>query len=253
MSPLLCFLLFSAMISSVCLSSSESEKDVRPFILVSPNGTIARDDAIPLFIVPAQSKPDPTTKVISKDVLLDPVKNLSARVYLPRLNHSAKKIKIPILVYFHGGAFCIGSPFSKLDHSYLNKLTSQGNVVAISINYRLFPEFALPTAFEDAWFALEWVLSQSHPLASTEPWLASHGDFSRVFLGGDSSGATIVHNLALRASRDSLLYGLHIYGAILATPYFLGTGRVPLDPPNYHPYPVLPSVALRVPPVPPRR
>ncbi|KAK9699944.1 hypothetical protein RND81_08G205500 [Saponaria officinalis] len=233
MSPFISFLLFSiAAASSISLSSSQPpEIDVRPFIIDYHNGTIVRDDVIPVNPVPPQSTPDPATGVVSKDVVLHSFRNLSARVFLPTLNHSSRKI--PILVYFHGGAFCIGSPFSEFDHLYLNRLTSQGKVVAISINYRLFPEYTLPAAFEDAWFALEWVASQSQTLAWTEPWIASHGDFSRIFLGGDSSGATIVHNLAMRASQDSLLYGLHIYGAILATPYFLGSGRVPLDPPNY--------------------
>ncbi|KAL9231488.1 hypothetical protein vseg_006713 [Gypsophila vaccaria] len=212
--------------------AKEAVKGVRPFIIVYDNGTIVRDDAIRTDpVVPPQSTPDPITGVISKDIVLDPYTNLSARVYLPSLNHTSKKL--PILLYFHGGAFCIGSPFSRLDHKYLNRLTSSGKVVSISINYRLFPEHTLPTAFEDAWFALQWVASQSQRLAWTEPWIATHGDFSRVYLGGDSSGATIVHNLAIRASLDPLLYDLHIYGAVLVTPFFLGSGRVPLDPPNY--------------------
>ncbi|KAK9699949.1 hypothetical protein RND81_08G206000 [Saponaria officinalis] len=219
--------LFIASFTIPAQSQNANAKDVRPYILVFDNGTIVRDDtAIPLDPVPPQT-PDPLTNVTSKDVTLNPSKNLTARIYLPALTHNSKKL--PILVYFHGGGFCVGSAFSRNDHLYLNSLVSQSGVIAISINFRLYPEVTFQTSLEDAWFALEWVASQKQNISWTEPWLASHGDFSKLFLGGDSSGATIVHNLAIKASQVALLYDLRIYGAILVMPLFLGSERVPLE------------------------
>ena len=46
------------------------------------------------------------------------------------------------------------------------------------------------------------------------PWLISHGDFSKVFIGGDSSGGNLVHNIAMRAGVEDLPGGVKVYGVI---------------------------------------
>lgn len=40
--------------------------------------------------------------------------------------------------------------------------------------------------------------------SNTQPWLINHGDFNKVFIGGDSAGGNIVHNIAMRAGSDAL-------------------------------------------------
>ena len=66
---------------------------------------------------------------------------------------------MPILVYFHGWAFIVESAFSFDHHRHLNDLVSQGQVVDISVEYRLAPEHSLPIAYEDSWAAFHWVTS----------------------------------------------------------------------------------------------
>ncbi|KAJ0984743.1 hypothetical protein J5N97_003099 [Dioscorea zingiberensis] len=97
------------------------------------------------------------------------------------------------------------------------KIGLTANIIAVSVNYRLAPEHLLPTAYEDSWEALQWVLSSG---ASEEPWLAEHGDLKRVFLAGDSAGANIAHQMALRVKNHELL------GIILIHPYFWGSEAV---------------------------
>ncbi|XP_054785490.1 hydrolase 3-like [Prosopis cineraria] len=109
------------------------------------------------------------------------------------------------------------NPPSQLYHSYLNLFVSQVNVVVVSVEYRLAPEHSLPAAYEDSWEALKWVVTCSTKDASEEP-LLNYGDFSRVFIAGDSAGGNIVHNIAMRGGVEDLTGGVRILGAIYVHP-----------------------------------
>ncbi|GAB2300677.1 hypothetical protein Dimus_034713 [Dionaea muscipula] len=199
-----------------------------PFVRVYKDGTVER------LIDPPQVPPsldDPATGVSSKDVILFPTTTgVSARIYLPPLTSTEK---IPILVYFHGGGFCVGSAFSAADHRYMNTVSSQAHVLAISVEYRLAPAHPLPIAYDDCFSSLQWVASHktTHgsgsgpwPVAhGPDPWLVAHGDFDKVFTGGDSAGGNIAHNVAMRAGQEGLPNGVIVTGLILAMPYFWGS------------------------------
>ncbi|GAB2210267.1 hypothetical protein Droror1_Dr00015530 [Drosera rotundifolia] len=165
---------------------------------------------------------DSATGISSKDIMIYEATGLSARLYLPKLANVSQKL--PILVYFHGGGFCLESSFSFLTHRYVSSLVAEAGVMAISVEYRLAPEHYLPVAYDDCWTALEWVAShRDHTVSKTDPWLMQHGDFDAVFVGGDSSGANIAHNMIIRAGTEDLFGGLRILGAFMSHPYFLGT------------------------------
>ncbi|KAF8772674.1 hypothetical protein HU200_005641 [Digitaria exilis] len=194
--------------------------DFRPYVLVYKSGRVHRfhgTDTVPPGV-------DTLTGVASKDVATGGV---SARLYLPpkrRRVGKAKKKKLPVLLYFHGGAFAIESPFSPLYHAFLNILVSKAGVVAVAVNYRLAPEHPLPAAYDDAWAALKWTVSNCLS-SGPEPWLANHGDAARIFLAGDSAGGNIAHNLAMRAGAElrPLSGGESaIAGVVLMNPYFWG-------------------------------
>lgn len=202
-------------------STKEVASELPPVLKVYKDGTVERFLGSP-YVPPCLD--DSTTNVSSKDIAISP--NISARLYLPKISPSANQ-KLPVLVYFHGGGFCIESAFSFLCHRYINAIVSQSKVIAVSVEYRLAPENPLPTAYEDSWAALQWVASHSvnktGTIESKEPWLIRHGDFSRVYLGGDSAGANIAHNMAIRAGIEKLHGGIKIYGAFLSHPYFCGS------------------------------
>ena len=73
-------------------------------------------------IVPPLPDQDPKTGVSSKDVTISEDPSISARLYLPELTSHNQNQKFLILVYFHGGGFCIESAFSSLYHCYLGNL-----------------------------------------------------------------------------------------------------------------------------------
>nr|XP_051204292.1 tuliposide A-converting enzyme b2, amyloplastic-like isoform X3 [Lolium perenne] len=189
---------------------SEVEIELFPFIRVYKNGNIER-----LFgtrTVPASL--DATTGVASKDVTIDPATGLSVRLYLPPAAAGAAK-KLPVLVYVHGGGFMVESAASPTYHRYLNAVSARAGAIAVSVEYRRVPEHPLPAAYDDSWAALAWAVSGCVP-EGPEPWLAAHGDASRVFLAGDSAGGNIAHNVALRAAAE----GAVIAGVMLLHPFF---------------------------------
>jgi len=165
--------------------------------------------------------------VASKDVLLDPEKGVYVRLYLPRLEVTEGKGRVPVLLYVHGGGFCIESAASPFYHSYLNKVATEAKVICLSVEYRRTPEDRLPAAYDDCFGVLEWLDRQEIAMegASVDPWLASHADFSKVFLAGDSAGANIVHQVGVRASGRSW-NSLCLQGAVLVHPFFGGEERI---------------------------
>ncbi|PNT20655.1 hypothetical protein POPTR_009G104900v4 [Populus trichocarpa] len=188
--------------------------DYSPFLRIYKDGYIERlrgTDIVPSGL-------DPKTNVLSKDAVYSPELNLSSRLYRPHNTNPDKKL--PVLVYYHGGGFCIETPFNFRYHDHLNNLVAGSNVIAISVDYRLAPEHPLPIAYDDSWTALKWVASHVNG-DGPEEWLNSHADFGQVFLAGDSAGANLAHQLAMRYGQENLS-GIDLTGVILVHPYFGG-------------------------------
>ncbi len=111
---------------------------------------------------------------------------VAARRYRPPAAGSA----LPGVVYLHGGAFVRGS----LDtHDRLcRKLCVRGELVVISVAYRLAPEDPFPRAHHDAADAFSWVSEHADDLGI---------DVEALAVAGDSSGGALAASVAL-ASRE---------------------------------------------------
>ena len=69
------------------------------------------------------------------------------------------KPNLPVLLYFHGGGFTVGSPET---HEALCKhLAHLGHCAVVSLDYRLAPEHTFPTAHNDALDALQWLVTNA--------------------------------------------------------------------------------------------
>ncbi len=98
----------------------------------------------------------------------------------------------PTLIYYHGGGFTFGDLDS---HDQLcRRLSREGSLRVISIDYRLAPEAPFPAAVDDAWAAIADILARAGELRV---------DRTRVGVGGDSAGA----NLAIVTARRAALEG----------------------------------------------
>lgn len=106
---------------------------------------------------------------------------LDARLYRP-----VNEENLPLLVFFHGGGFVIGT----LDtHDNLcRSLARQTGAVVVSIAYRLAPEARFPAAPLDCYAATCWLVEHATELGV---------DGSRLAVAGDSAGG----NLAIAVSR----------------------------------------------------
>ncbi len=113
--------------------------------------------------------------------------DLPLRLYAP--SHDA----LPVLLYFHGGGFTVGSVAS---HDILcRQLSHLAGCAVISVDYRLAPEHKFPVAANDAWDALAWL-----SFHADEKGL----DGTRLAIGGDSAGGTLAAACAVQA-RDAAL------------------------------------------------
>ncbi|KAJ8763427.1 hypothetical protein K2173_002310 [Erythroxylum novogranatense] len=200
------------------MSDPEIFIDFSPFFQVYKDGSINRM----VGTEPVAPSPYSEDDVRSKDVVFSQEPNLSSRIYLPK--HANPARKLPLLVYFHGGAFCMESAFSATYHNYQKTLFQAANVVLVSIEYRLAPEHPLPAAYDDCWTALKWVASHATG-NGPEEWLNSFADLEKVFLAGDSAGGNITHNMAMRYGQEKLV-GTELKGIALVHSYFWGKDTV---------------------------
>ncbi|XP_065880502.1 probable carboxylesterase 2 [Euphorbia lathyris] len=200
-------------------TTTELVYEIKGALRVYKNGTVERfldtDFVPPSFNLPPS--------LSSKDVTIISDPNITARLYLPKIDYPNQKF--PLLLYFHGGAFCLSSPFNNKYHNYIAKLVAEANIVAVSVNYRKAPEHPIPAAFEDSWAALQWIASHRNN-NGPEPWLNDHADFGRLFLAGEISGGNIAHNLAISAGASDSGLGIEILGVALVHPFFWGSESV---------------------------
>ncbi|MDI1341894.1 alpha/beta hydrolase [Polaromonas sp.] len=118
---------------------------------------------------------------------------LPARLYAPSTD------KLPVLLYFHGGGFTIGSIAT---HDILcRQLSLLAGCAVVSLDYRLAPEHRFPTAAHDAEDALHWLATHAGGLGL---------DGSRMAVGGDSAGGTLAAMCAVLARDAGLPLALQL-------------------------------------------
>lgn len=110
---------------------------------------------------------------------------VTVRVYSPV---SASGRSLPCHVYFPGGSFWLGT----LDHfdPVCRGLAEDLGCVVVSVGYRLAPEHKFPTAPEDCFAALLWVVEHAAELGV---------DPARLSVGGVSAGGNLAAVVALMA------------------------------------------------------
>jgi acetyl esterase len=132
-----------------------------------------------------------------------PAGPIPARIYTPKQLRKADGLA-PCLVFFHGGGWVIGDMDS---HDVVcRKLADEGELIVVSVDYRLAPEHKFPAAVDDAIAATKWIAEHAK----------QHGiDPSRLMVGGDSAGGNLAAVVAV-AARDG--NGPAIAGQMLIYP-----------------------------------
>ncbi|WP_018185339.1 alpha/beta hydrolase [Kaistia granuli] len=120
---------------------------------------------------------------------------LPARLYRPAPGDATP----PLVVYFHGGGFVLGS-YDTHDRN-ARRIVNAAGAVVVSVNYRLAPEHPFPAGAEDALAAVLDLAARAEALGA---------DPARVFIAGDSAGATLAISAAFsgRGGRGPALSGV---------------------------------------------
>ena len=114
---------------------------------------------------------------------------MQVRLYAPTMQGAGAAL--PTLVYFHGGGFTIGN--IDTHDGLCRQLSHLAQCAVVSVDYRLAPQHRFPTAVNDAWDAVQWLVSQGAALGL---------DPARIAVGGDSAGGTLAAVCAIMA-RDA--------------------------------------------------
>lgn len=134
-------------------------------------------------------------------------RTIRLRVYRPK-----EKENLPVLLYFHGGAFIYGTP-EQYDFIFFG-LALDIDAVIVSVDYRLAPEHPFPAAMKDGYDALIWVSESAGQIG---------GNKNKILIGGSSAGATIAASLTHYA-RDKENIGIqHQYLLYPPTDHLLTT------------------------------
>lgn len=101
---------------------------------------------------------------------------------------------LPVILFFHGGGYCIGSAQTHRD--LVSRLCTASGARALSVDYRLAPENPFPAAVDDGVAAYRWLRSQGIPARS-------------IVIAGDSAGGglALATLLALKEAGDELPAG----------------------------------------------
>ncbi len=124
----------------------------------------------------------------------------------------------PVLVYFHGGGWTMGSPKT---HLRLGREFAAAGYLTLNVDYRRAPKHRFPAAFDDCLFATQWAVENAAQYA---------GDAQRLAVGGDSAGGNLAGAVLAECSQNGgpqikagvLLYGVFDYHqtlAVLGTPH----------------------------------
>jgi len=143
--------------------------------------------------------PGPVVGEVVDGVLPGAAEDLPYRLYRP-----ATPGPHPMVAYFHGGGWVLGSLES--DDPLCRDLCVRSDAVIVSVNYRHAPEARFPAPADDAFAAVQWIATHAKELG---------GIPGQLVVAGWSAGANVAA-VACQLARDA--GGPDILGQALLTP-----------------------------------
>lgn len=139
------------------------------------------DDVSPEFVALARGSFDIPVKREIAHVHDEVISGVPVRWYEPAHEVTG------LIVYFHGGGWCIGSV--ALMDNVAREIAHATGAVVISVEYRLAPEHPYPAGLDDCEAITRWALASA----------PSHGvPDGAVVLAGESAGGNLATAVALR-------------------------------------------------------
>ena len=147
----------------------------------------------------AARPPGPDVGEIVDGTLPGAAGDLDYRLYRP-----ASPGPHPVVVYFHGGGWVLGSHDS--DDPFCRDLCVRSDAVIVSVDYRHAPEARFPAAADDAFAAVQWIAAHAVELG---------GIPEQLVVAGWSAGGNLAA-VVCQMARDA--GGPAIVGQLLITP-----------------------------------
>lgn len=129
---------------------------------------------------------------------------LPALVFTPK--NVLKDEKLPVILYFHGGAFLEGYGSIYSHENIMRALSLRTNSIVIGIGYRVAPTFTFPKAIEDSYNALNYIYEHAEKF---------QGEKMKIAVAGDSAGGNIAAAVS-KMAKD--LNGPNIVAQVLYYP-----------------------------------
>lgn len=105
------------------------------------------------------------------------------------ISHEAQTSE-SVVMYFHGGAFMVGSP--PVSHRDLAVRLSQASAMKVLlVDYRLTPEHVFPAPLDDAIAVYQWLLDNGYSA-------------NNIAFGGDSAGGNMTLAVMIKAQQNNL-------------------------------------------------
>ncbi|MCC6225429.1 MAG: alpha/beta hydrolase [Microthrixaceae bacterium] len=107
---------------------------------------------------------------------------------LVRVHHPVGRGPHPLYVFLHGGGWCVGTLEER--DPRCRAISAGARCAVATVDYRMAPENQFPTAPEDCYSALCWLVENASQLGI---------DSSRVAIGGESAGGNLAAVTCLMA------------------------------------------------------
>jgi acetyl esterase/lipase len=137
------------------------------------------------FEAPRLSGPGPRLPLVGDLVIGGPHGWIPLRAYAPVQGHG-----LPVIAYFHGGGWTVGS-IASFD-AVARALAVASGALVVSAGYRLAPEHPFPIPVDESVTVLRWLAANAAQIG---------GDGTRLAGAGDSAGPTLAA-VAARRLRD---------------------------------------------------
>ncbi len=137
------------------------------------------------------------------------------RIYRPAPDATAataRGVRLPVLLYFHGGGYVLGN--TRLYDPLCTWLAATVPALVLSVDYRQAPEHRAPQALLDSIDALHWAHRHARAMGA---------DPERIAVCGDSAGgalATLVTHAALDDGGPAIAFQALLYPCTDATQSF---------------------------------
>lgn len=148
-----------------------------------------------LHKLPSPRPPPPTFSRVVPSTTSPHKGSIGVHFYMPRdwrYRRDVRGRKFPVLVNFHGGGFTIGTGTD--DARWAHAVVEQVGAIVASVDYRLAPEYAVPTAVEDGADAVMYIVRNAEEL---------HVDVDRIGVSGFSAGGNLAFTVPLMLQSET--------------------------------------------------